>query len=173
MTAPVRSAPSVQAAAALLLACLQVAAEAQPSVPSNFIFLPGSQADPDLSAYEDLCCSGTAYVRVAQAAPASMTITSTDSGETPCQPLAWNAVLELGIMRCAPSGTISHIPTAAQWSAAHQLMMQDFTTMVAAFNLFRAQYDLDQMFLGDWQPVGPNGGCLIGTMPVTTQVIGC
>lgn len=173
MTAPVRSAPSVQAASALLLACLQIAAEAQPAVPTNFIFLPGSQADPDLSAYEDMCCAGTAYVRVAQAAPASMSITQTDSGESPCQPLAWNAVLEMGIMRCAPSGTITSIPTPAQWTAAHQLMMQDFNTMVTAFAQFKSIYDLDQMFLGDWQPVGPNGGCLIGTIPVTTQVMGC
>lgn len=156
-----------------LLACLTVAVEAAENPPSRIQFLPGAQAGEDISEFEDLCCAGTAYVRVGTVYPSSQEFPAPDTQAIPCQQQALAVSYEVGIMRCAPAGTTQNVPTSAQWLAAFRQQMIDMTSMFKAACCFRNKYPMDAMLIGPWTPVGPQGGCLLGTVTITHQIAGC
>lgn len=160
---------------AQLLACLQTSAEANPNPPpeNNFLFLPGAQATADISQYQNMCCDGTAYVRMASQYP-SKNFPAPDDDASNCVPMGFGSIWELGIMRCAPTGTVQKIATAAEWLAAFRQQTIDATTLRSAVCCWVNLYgDGEGVQIGQWTPVGPEGGCLIGTLSVSIQWIGC
>lgn len=160
-------------ASAQLLACLTVAVQAAENPPKNVQFLPGNQAGEDISIYNDLCCEGTAYVRVSSMYPSFQDFPAPDSAAEPCQQQAMAVTYEVGIMRCAPVGTAAFVPTGAQWLAAHRQSMIDAQSIYKAICCFQGYYPMDAMLVGQWTPLGPLGACLLGTVAVTQQIGGC
>jgi len=156
-----------------LLACLTVAVQAAANPPQKIQFLPGNQAGEDISEFEDLCRCGTAYVRVSTVYPSFQDFPAPDTLAIPCQQQALGVVYEVGIMRCAPVGSVQHVPTAAEWLAAFQQQMVDMTSLMKAACCFRNFYPLDAMLIGAWTPTGPQGACLLGTINITHQITGC
>jgi hypothetical protein len=156
-----------------LLACLTVAVQAAANPPANIQFLPGQQAGEDLSIYRDLCCEATAYVRVTTLYPSFQEFPAPDSLATPCQQQATALGYEVGIMRCVPTGSLEEIPTAEQWRAAHEQSMIDAKSIYKAICCYQGVYNLDAMLVGAWNPIGPQGGCLLGAVSFTHQIAGC
>lgn len=160
--------------AAKLLACLTVQVNQLDSVPANIGFLPGAAFAEDLSIYNDLCCEGTAFVRHASTYPSGENFPAPDTGQDPCSPLAWGIVFEIGVMRCAPTGSIAFVPTMAEWSAANSQYFLDMAALRAAICCYQGQYSQgDGIVIGQASPSGPQGGCIVATLTVTIQAIGC
>lgn len=175
MTDPITTDDPFFTTAAELLACLQTQAEDSPGVPANFQFLPGSVATPDISSYRDLCCEGTAYVRMAAQYPSGQNFPSPDVSASNCSPFSWAVIYELGIMRCSPVGDTQFIPTAAQWRETFVQEAIDAASLRNAICCWiNAHATPGQgVQIGQWTPVGPEGGCVIGTLSVTIEFIGC
>lgn len=159
-----------------MLACLQVACESNDNPPGSFMFLPGAQATADISQFENLCCPGTAYVRMGAIFPSGSAFPEPDTSadSLKCGPMALGVIVELGIMRCSPAGDVQHVATAAEWSAAFQQQMIDAASMRKAVCLYQSQYAYPgEVIIGSWSPVGPEGGCLIGVQLATISISGC
>jgi hypothetical protein len=170
---PPRAASDAYDASLHLLACLTVAVQAAANPPSNIQFLPGQQAGEDISIYNDLCCEGTAYIRMATVYPSWQAFPAPDTEAIPCQEQAMAINYEMGIMRCAPGGSAAFVPTAANWQAAYQQSMIDMKSLFKAACCYAGQYELDAILMGPWNPVGPQGGCLLGAINITHQITGC
>jgi hypothetical protein len=168
-----RAATDPYEASIQLLACLTVKVQAAANPPANIQFLPGQQAGEDLSIYQDLCCEGTAYVRVTTEYPSFQEFPAPDSLPTPCQQQAFALGYEVGIMRCSPVGDIAEIPTAEQWRQAHQQSLIDAKSIYDAICCYRGYYSMDAMVVGAWAPIGPQGGCLLGAVNLTHQISAC
>jgi hypothetical protein len=178
MTDPTTTNDLVYVTGTQLLACLQIACEnaTEGSVPKNFQFLPGETANADMSQYRDLCCEGTAYVRLASLYPAGTNwpAPDTEGSQSFCMPFALGGIWELGIMRCAPTGNARQIATSAAWNAAFAQQMIDARSMREATCCYKSTYANGAgVLMGTWTPVGPEGGCLIGTQAVNIENIGC
>lgn len=156
-----------------MLACLQIQVEAAANPPQNVQFLPGSQAGEDLSEFRDLCCEGTAFVRVTTLYPSFQAFPAPDVDAFPCQQQAMALGYEVGIMRCAPAGTISQVPSAAEWLVAQQQQMVDAKSLFKTLCCYSGIYNMDAMLMGPWTPVGPTGACLLGSVTLTHQISGC
>lgn len=178
MTAPIPpTTDPIYDAAAKLLACLTVEVQGLALVPKNIGFLPGAAVLEDLSPFQDLCCEGTAYVRHASTYPSGENFPAPDTGQNPCSPLAWGVVFEMGVMRCTPSGTLNEIITMDQWNNVNTQYYIDSAALRAAVccykNLYASGANDNGILIGQTIPVGPQGGCLIASLNVTIQVIGC
>lgn len=164
-------------AGAKLLACLTVGVQALANVPANIGFLPGQEFTEDISIYNDMCCSGTAFVRHASTYPSGENFPAPDTGQSPCSPLAWGTVWEIGVMRCIPSGSAAQTISMAQWNDANSQYFIDSQALRAAACCYKTTYASGPgdagILIGQVQPIGPQGGCLVATLSVTIQVIGC
>lgn len=141
--------------------------------PSQCCFRVGELASMDASEFEDLCCSGLAWVRVVDIFSSSTDFPTPDTLNvwTGCGPMAWGVVFELGVMRCAPTGSIEQIPTCDEWTNLQSLVMRDAKAMRAAMCCMFNQYDPGSVAIGSWNPLPTTGGCAGGTWQVTIQVI--
>lgn len=104
---------------------------------------------------------GMAWVRLAGVAPANFTGTSGDITRcaTPLQ-----ATIEVGVARCAPTGSLDSLPTMADQLAAAELQTAD---MAAALRAIRCCTDNGDIAVTAWAPFGPTGGCLGGSWNFT------
>jgi len=130
---------------------------------------PGDQVAYGLSLTQDECCSGLGWLRLARVAAG---FPSDEDPITRCAPLQWRLELELGSARCAPTGSAEVLPTCAQWSTVHELLLEDFMAMrravICCFN------DGENLIsIGEYAPFGAEGGCVGGTLGITIEVLAC
>lgn len=159
-----------------LLACLTVQVQAAANVPSRIGFLVGASAVEDLSVYDDMCCDGTAYVRFASSYPSS-NFPDPDPGTRNCDPIAWATIWEVGIMRCAPVGSINFITDMPTWALTNVQQMTDNNSLELTATTYKQIYASGQfdagVLVGQITPLGPAGKCVSLTMSITIQAIGC
>lgn len=143
------------------------------TMPSEVCARVGEVASMDASMFEDLCCSGLAWVRVADIFSSATDFPTPDTLTvwSGCGPRAWGVVFELGVMRCAPTGDINTIPTCEEWTALQENVMKDAKAMRQAFCCIFRQFDAGSIALGSWVPLPTTGGCAGGTWQVTVQII--
>lgn len=160
--------------AKVLLNCLQEVLTTQTdNPPQHFALRVGEQVPFDLSENEDLCCEGLAYVKINRVYP-STAFPNEDEGFMPCGPLAWAADLEMGILRCSPTGDINFMPTDAEWADATELVAEDSAAMRLAIACFRDRVSEGIEWVPrSWIPIGPVGACTGGTQIVTVGFIPC
>ncbi len=168
-----RSASNAYDASLQMLACLTIAVNAAANPPANIQFLPGQQAGEDISEFRDLCCEGTAYVRMATVYPSFDDFPAPDTQVIPCKQQAMALNYEVGIMRCSPTGNTAFVPTAEQWRAAYEQQMTDMKSLYSALCCYQGQFIDDGMLMGQWAPIGPQGGCLLGYVNLSHQIMGC
>jgi hypothetical protein len=131
----------------------------------------GETVDHLLSTSQDECCDGLAYVRPAGFFPSSGVFPAQDEAPLPKGILAWAVTFELGVIRCAPTPDEHSIPTAEQWQDLTQAVMDDGAAMRRAICCFidakpnRAR----NVLVGQWSPVGIQGGCVGGVIPLTVR----
>ena len=152
-----------------LLGCLEVALAGNPNPPARLCLRVGEEVRQDLSLTEDECCDGLAYVKINQVYP-STTFPQILEDPTNCAIDYWAVDLEMGVFRCAPTGSLEQVATCEQWNAAASQVAYDAAAMRAAASCFRdVQAPDDELLVRPWLPVGPNGGCTGGTQIVTAS----
>jgi hypothetical protein len=114
-------------------------------------------------------------VRVADVYPSWDSFPSADNTWTPCGPLAYAVVLEMGMAFCMPwsdsDGSFEDIdpPSSADWDAAFTTQMRDQTIMrQTAACCFPAT---QRRAVGGWNPLPVEGGCTGGKLTVTVSVM--
>lgn len=141
--------------------------------PMHFSLRTGEQVAHDMSQTEDLCCEGLAYVKVNRVYP-STDFPNEDEEWSSCSPLAWAADLEMGILRCAPTGDVNTMPTDGEWVATTEIVANDAAAMRLAAQDFAARIDpLTDYIVRPWLPFGPQGACTGGVQIVTVGWIPC
>jgi hypothetical protein len=152
-----------------LLACFCAALAANPSPPVYCALRGGEEVAQDLGArVGDECCEGLGYVKVASIYPAT-NFPEQDTFSYECV-RAWAVEFELGVFRCAPGQVGSLVPAAA-WLATAQQLMHDAQAMRQAICCLIDQLPPGTGQLpGAWVPLGPQGGCIGGTMAFTVQI---
>lgn len=141
--------------------------------PSQCCYRPGELASMDASLYEDLCCSGLAWVRVTDMFSSSTDFPTPDTLNvwTGCGPMAWGVVFELGVMRCAPTGSVAAVPTCEEWMALQANIFKDAKAMRTAMCCLKNLYDPGSLAIGSWEPLPTTGGCAGSTWELTVQVL--
>lgn len=136
----------------------------------------GQVVNPSLGTQTDECCTGLAWVRVAGVTGLN---DPDDTAYNVCLSSQRRLTLELGTVRCIPYGSVQAPPTCDQWSEATLRMDADHKAMEAALCCFQdtvgampfAPYVIS---VGDYEPQGPDGNCLRGTLLVTLDyACGC
>jgi hypothetical protein len=140
--------------------------------PTECCMRVGEIVSMDASVYEDVCCTGLAWLRVVDIFASSNDFPAPDTTIvwTGCGPVAWGVVFELGVARCAPTGTIDTIPTCDDWTALQSLIMRDAKAMRQAFCCLFSQLDPSTVAVGSWAPLPTSGGCAGGTWQVSVQI---
>lgn len=163
--------PLVMPLARELLACYDQELAKVESPPAYVQLRPGNVVDHLLSTHQDECCEGLAWVRPSGFYPSSAVFPVQDAGPQSKGTLAWAVTLELGAVRCAPTPDEDAIPTAAEWDATTQAVMDDAAAMRRALCCFidaepgRAK----RVLPGLWSPLSVQGGCVGGILPITIR----
>jgi hypothetical protein len=167
--------PLVMPLARELLACLEQEIAKVLNPPMYVQLRPGNVVDHLLSTAQDECCEGLAWVRPSSFFTSSATFPVQDPAPAPKGVSAWAVTLELGAVRCAPTGDENQIPTADEWDATTQAVMDDAAAMRRAICCFidGAQGRARNVLPGLWQPLSIQGGCVGGVLPVTVRGPAC
>lgn len=167
--------PVVMPLARELLDCYEQEIAKVTSPPMYVQLRAGNVVAHLLSTVQDECCEGLAWVRPASFYPASSMFPVQDPAPVKNGTRAWAVTLELGAVRCAPTGDENRIPTADEWDAVTQAVMDDAAAMRRAICCF---IELDsrrngRVLPGQWQPLDVQGGCVGGIMPITVSGPAC
>lgn len=167
--------PLVMPLAYELLACFDQEIAKVDNPPRYVQFRAGNVVAHLLSFFQDECCDGLAWVRPSAFYPSSVTFPVQDSAPQKGGVRAWAVTLEMGAVRCAPTGDEDAIPTGAEWEATLQAVMDDGAAMRRAICCFT---DIDprrsgRVLPGIWQPIDIQGGCVGGILPVTIMGPAC
>jgi hypothetical protein len=169
--------PVVMPLARELLACYEQELEKLEDPPGSIGLRPGTTVGFLLSAMgDDECCAGLAWVRPAGFFPSSAAWPNQDTTPQTKGVRAWAVTLELGYVRCAPTGDENSIPSNDAWDEATQGVMDAAAAMrravccwIDAESALRKQRAL----IGQWQPVDVQGGCVGGVLQVTLMGPAC
>jgi hypothetical protein len=167
--------PLVMPLAREMLACYGQELQKVTEPPLYIQLRPGNVVAHLLSTAEDECCSGLAWVRPSPFVPSSGVFPVQDPQPIKGGVRAWAVTLELGAVRCAPTGDETKIPTGQEWDDAVQAVMDDAAAMRRALCCF---IDADprrngRVLAGAWQPIDIQGGCVGGIMPITVMGPAC
>lgn len=143
-------------------------------MPGQVCFRVGEIVSAEASVYQDVCCSGLAWVRVADIFASANDFPAPDTTVLLNCPIpAWGVVFELGVLRCAPTGDAYTIPGCPEWTALFETIMADAAAMRAAACCLAQGLDPSSVGIGSWAPLPTSGGCAGGTMQISVQIENC
>jgi hypothetical protein len=168
--------PLVMPLARELLECYRQELLKLADPPQHIGLRPGTVVDFLMSASDDECCEGLAWVRPAAFFPSSGTFPIQDSAPNKQGTQGWAVTLELGAVRCAPTPDENSIPSDDDWDAVTQAVMDAAAAMRRAICCF-IEADrpnrLQRVLPGTWQPASVEGACVGGFIPVTLRGPAC
>lgn len=152
--------------------CLATELNLRDNPPAETCLIPGEDGRTFLSIGlgEDKCCDGFAWVRVVQVTPYIPDALANANG---CGIISWQVDYEMGVARCAPSGTAVAGPTCEQWTAVFVQVQSDAEAMRAALCCTVPQIETGRSTATAWQPFGPDGGCTGGIMGMSVVIDNC
>jgi hypothetical protein len=156
-----------------LLVCLgeQVAQLEKP--PTNVMLRSGNQVNFLMSLTKNECCSGLAWVRVAQISPSSgNNWPAQDQTPQRCGTQRYAVELEMGVVRCAPVATAQAIPSDDRWNISAVDTLADFAAMDRAICCFLDGFG-GLALPGAWNPIAVQGMCVGGSMSITASANPC
>jgi hypothetical protein len=158
-----------------LLACLQaeLGANPVPIAPEHVMLRAGGEVTPLLGLRDDECCRGLGWVRIARISGVQQL---GDTNNIACFQAERDLVLELGVVRCAPSSDVSTVPTEDQWTAAAFQLDTDQGSMEAAICCAFGDLEglaAEEVAVGEYTPFGVDGNCIGGTMEVRIRMTNC
>lgn len=170
----------LSASASFLLDCLCAAVAEFPNPPGQCCLRVGNEVVHDASLYEDLCCEGLAYVTVGDIYPVVDSFPEqsivTQANQV-CFPPSWAINLKMGIVRCAPTGTDTTMPTCYDWRTAAIQDMYDAQALAVASCCFSSTWRTRQagmsVVIGISSVTGPEGGCIERSMTIQVQTPTC
>lgn len=167
--------PVVMPLARELLECFEQELAKVEDPPMHVQLRPGNVVAHLISTTSDECCEGLAWVRPDPFFPSSGTFPAQDETPLPKGTSAWAVTLELGAVRCAPTPDADRNPTAAEWEATTQAVMDDAAAMRRAVCCFIEAADgrAKRVLPGAWQPLAVEGGCVGGVMQVVVRGPAC
>jgi len=155
-----------------LLACLCTEIALVPDPPAQCCLRTGLTVVPGVSLNEDECCTGLAWVRYVTSYPSEQNFPEQDPAPGGGCPPDWFAVvLEMGVVRCMPTGDLYVNPTCTEWTLAATNVMNDDAAMRRAYCCLPVANDMKM--LGVWEPLPTEGRCTGGIRTVTVQVPNC
>ena len=118
--------------------------------------------------------NGQAWVRVNRIYPAGARFPVQSFEVTPCKIPSWGVELVMGVYRCvAVLDDAGNPPTCDQITADATKLLSDAAAMrLAAVCCFPEGADTIAV-VGDYQPLGPQGGCAGGALSITVQFCEC
>lgn len=125
---------------------------------------------------EDECKCGTAWVRVVDwYITSDATFPAADTSfEGQLCPTQYGLVLEFGIGRCPPIGTERALETVQQRNDFHLVVLGDVQLMrKTLFCCFGNVPQPEDVIVGDWQKIGPEGSCFQQALTITVRVVNC
>lgn len=129
----------------------------------------GEFVAPSLGTQEDECCTGLAWVRIVNVEPLRDPVGLPQG----CVTSERRVELEMGGVHCLPWGTVEAPPTCAQWTdvalradAFHDAMEKALCCFAAVAD---AQNLAESVTAGIYEPSGPDGNCIGGTMRVFVE----
>lgn len=122
----------------------------------------------DISQNTNECCDGLAWVREGDIFPSSDFPTA-DTTANKCLPV-WAFELEIGIIRCAPVGTINDTVTDDEHLQTALLLSEDIAAIRRALCCFIDAWEY-AVAIGRIAKVGPEGGCMGNLATLTVQAI--
>lgn len=155
-----------------LRSCLETALAERPNPPAETCLRVGTETPLSAGLSQNECCSGLAWVRVESITPvvldgANGTLDDTDN---PCSRTNFEAVVEIGVARCAPWGTQEAGPTCEQWTELALLIDNDASAMRQAVCCLKDTLDdygaVYDALPDQWTPLATEGGCAGGMMNV-------
>lgn len=173
MTAPVTD-PLVAPLALALLQCLETEVARTASPPGKVELRPGTDPVALIATSLDECCLGLALVQPGPVFPTT-TFPLPDETAQKCGPVQWAVTLDLAVLRCAPTGDASTLPTAEQWAATALAVLDDGAAMRRALCCFLALPDLRgrRFLVGQGDPLPVEGACTGSTYRVTVSAPAC
>lgn len=162
-----------------VLTCAEEALTAAERPCDRVLLVPGA-----LPAWDE-CCDGFLYVRLVSMYPTagqSAPFPNQDTRPGNCKPVMIASQLAIGVLRCAATVDDNGVvPTAATLTAEARGMTADASILLAAIKCCIADMAgdsgslVEQLLLGAWQPLGPDGGCVGGewTLTVAHGSCGC
>jgi hypothetical protein len=146
---------------------LDCARQAVSPLPGRVLVVPGAAV-----AWDD-CCDGQLWTRLVTVLPqgaANGQITQ------PCGVLLWQAVLGVGVLRCAATVDDNGVaPSPAVLSAEANQMTADASALNEAIHCCFAplpEYER-RVRIVRWDPLGPDGGCVGGEWQITVLLDNC
>lgn len=156
-----------------LLDCFRVYLLEQGADAPAKITMRAGEVVAGLSTTEDEAKCGLAWVRLVRFYPTD-DFPAEKEDWSPCGPAGWAVVLEMGVLRCAPVGDASSLPTDEQWRAAVHLQMKDAAAMRKAVDCcFGLQIPSETLMTAPWEERAPEGASMGGTQQVTVLVDAC
>lgn len=160
-------------AAQVLLSCYRTALENRANPPAKISLRHGDVVTPQFGTQEDECCSGVAWVRIVTVER----LRDITDQTSVCAGAERRVTLEMGAASCLPFGTTENPISAAQWEDV--ALQQDVYHDAMESALCCAWEDLTgslghAAFAGLYEPGGPDGNCVSGTMQVIVETsCGC
>lgn len=168
--------------AVALLACLcgqlQANADADERLPmvADCCLQAGSDVAETITASgEDICCLGRAYVKMLPMFPAANFLQpDLEVQKGGCAMPRLTVGYEMGVMRCIPADA-----DCAVHADRMRLMAADAWAMFQAACCWGKELQKPEVVgrgtqwaVGAWEPEGPEGGCLLGTLQVAASIPG-
>jgi hypothetical protein len=148
-----------------LLGCLTLTLADHPNVPAEICLRAGDVAY-DIGPNGDLCCSGLAWVKLRRYFQ-SDSLPNPITTDAKCNHTRWALELEMGVLRCYPSGDAEgNPPSCAEHEAAVVQLDEDAQAMRQALCCFRGTPFAREVVAGEYTTDGPLGGCIAGIQPL-------
>jgi hypothetical protein len=168
----------------LLMGCITGGiGEMDPTIaPAETCFRIGNEVPYDADLYFDMCCRGLAYASLGDIWPSSGSFPEQDinrQASAVCYPPAWAVQWRVGIIRCAPVGTDTSMPTCEEWTSAYLKQVADAAALRRIACCFRAAVRNTTRFKGmsvviERQTQGaPQGGCVERYFTIAVQMANC
>lgn len=127
--------------------------------------------------YCDCECAGVGqgqgFVRVNRIYPAAARFPQQSFDVEPCKINSWGVELVMGAYRCvAGLDDEGRPPSCAEVTADSVKLLSDAAAMRAAAVCCFPDADMVAV-VGQWEPIGPQGGCAGGQLTITVQMYDC
>jgi hypothetical protein len=120
---------------------------------------------PGISVAWDACCDGQLSFQIVSMIP-KYSERRGASLKTPCSVDWWAVTVRVDMLRCTPTiNDAGQPPTPEAITRSGMQLTSDLGQLVRAFQTRDEVYDV-----GQWQPIGPDGGCVGGGTTFTFRV---
>jgi len=163
----------------LLLDCLCTLSTALENPPQHCCFRIGTEIAHDLDQFSDLCCEGLAYVSMGDIYATRLAVQEDTDRQVNCGVVGWGVQLRAGIVRCAPTGTTTEMPSCEDWTAAALTNFADAQLLRGLACCFlEGIQDLPNMrgmsvLVGRQVQTNPAGGCIERYVTFDAQFPNC